>query len=110
MKNTNNNLTPNTGSNLDKKLFEYVTTRKISLPEKWRTVKLEEEVNELIEAMNSDDLKHIKEEIADVIFVLCSIARLYGFTIEEALDMKIKKDKDRGYRGQKFDINGRLIK
>ncbi|QGA55189.1 nucleotide pyrophosphohydrolase [Sulfolobus sp. E5-1-F] len=51
---------------------------------------LVEEVGELAEALLSDNLDSIEEELADVIAWTVSIANLKGIDIEEALKKKYK--------------------
>ena len=51
---------------------------------------LEEEKNELIEAIKEGNLEHISEEIADVIIITTGIANLQNIDLEKALKTKMK--------------------
>ncbi len=53
--------------------------------------KLDEEITELREAINTNDKKEIAEEIGDSIFTLVNMSRLAGITAEEALTKATEK-------------------
>jgi MazG family protein len=57
----------------------------------WVVKKLDEEINELHEAMANGDQKAIEEEIGDTIFTLVNISRLAGIVAEEALQKTTEK-------------------
>ena len=54
-------------------------------------LKLEEEMNELKEAIENEDKENIFEEAGDVLFVLANVANKAGFNIEQALEASNKK-------------------
>ena len=54
-------------------------------------LKLEEEIEEVREAVREGDLSHIEEEIGDMIFAVINIARKLKVDPEEALNRTIKK-------------------
>ena len=45
-----------------------------------------EEVNELIKAINSDNIENIAKELADVLYVVYGTAASYGIDIDEVFD------------------------
>jgi tetrapyrrole methylase family protein / MazG family protein len=53
--------------------------------------KMDEEIEELREALSLEDRRRIREEIGDLLFVLVNIARFLRINPEEALDKTIKK-------------------
>ena len=57
--------------------------------------KLNEEINELQEAINSDELDKIKDEIGDVIFTIVNLSRSYNLNPEEILIENNEKFKKR---------------
>lgn len=50
-----------------------------------------EEVGELAEAVRKRDLKNIEEELADVLFMVLSLANYFGVDVEERLIEKYIK-------------------
>ena len=68
-------------------------------------LKLEEEIEEVREAVREGDLSHIEEEIGDMIFAVINIARKLKVDPEEALNRTIKKfDKRFRYIEKNIDI------
>lgn len=68
-------------------------------------LKLEEEIEEVREAVKEGDLSHIEEEIGDMIFAVINIARKLKVDPEEALNRTIKKfDKRFRYIEKNTDI------
>lgn len=57
--------------------------------------KLNEEINELKEAINSDELDRIKDEIGDVIFTIVNLSRSFNLNPEEILIENTEKFKKR---------------
>ena len=56
---------------------------------KWKTYAwLIEEIGELSEALRQDDHERLREEIADVIAWLTSLANILGIDLEEAINEK----------------------
>jgi tetrapyrrole methylase family protein/MazG family protein len=53
--------------------------------------KMDEEMEELREALSLQNRRRIREEIGDLLFVLVNIARFLRINPEEALDKTIKK-------------------
>ncbi len=69
-------------------------------------LKLEEEIEEVREAVKEKDLSHIEEEIGDMIFAVINIARKLKVDPEEALNSTIKKfDKRFRYIEKNTDIS-----
>lgn len=58
-------------------------------------IKIEEEVQEFIEATKLGTLKEIKEELADIILTCMNTGRHFGFDIEWELKNKIEINKNR---------------
>lgn len=58
-------------------------------------IKIEEEVQEFIEATQVGTLKEIKEELADIVLTCLNTARHFGFDIELELNKKIEINKNR---------------
>ena len=67
-------------------------------------LKLEEEMNELKEALQSDDTAHQEEELGDVLFCLVNFARMKGLNSEEAL-RKANKKFEKRFSGMEKDLN-----
>ena len=68
-------------------------------------LKLEEEIEEVREAVKEGDVSHIEEEIGDMIFAVINIARKLKVDPEEALNRTIKKfDKRFRYIEKNTDI------
>jgi len=63
--------------------------------------KIDEEVNEFKEAVESGTLKEIGEELADVILTALNTGRHFGFNIENELKNKIEINKQRANETQK---------
>lgn len=90
-------------SHIRAKLEEYVLSRGIPMPVYYNGSKITEEAGELREALQAHlsapseaTLAHLKEEVADVTIVAAVAAYQFFFTVEEALEAKIAKDKARG--------------
>lgn len=58
-------------------------------------MKIEEEVQEFIEATQVGTLKEIKEELADIVLTCLNTAKHFGFDIELELNKKIEINKNR---------------
>jgi len=58
-------------------------------------MKIEEEVQEFIEATQVGTLEEIKEELADIILTCLNTAKHFGFDIESELNKKIEINKNR---------------
>lgn len=58
--------------------------------------KLVEELNELLEALHTDNKKNIIEELVDLKEILETIRELNGISLEEFLDASIKKREEKG--------------
>lgn len=94
---------PQTKSWMGRKLIEYVEARGISMPFYRRGSKILEEAEELVEALGEflekpNSLKrrrHLMEEVADVAFTAAVAARQGSFSVEEAIEWKIAKDRGR---------------
>lgn len=90
-------------SPIEDKLEEYVNTRGIPMPFYTSGKKIIEEAGEARDALQDwladptdANLAHLMEEVADLTIVAAVAARQAGFTVEQALDAKIKKDSGRG--------------
>lgn len=57
--------------------------------------RLEDEVEELKTGIANDDVKNMEEEIGDMLFILCDIAKQKGIKIEGALNKANKKNINR---------------
>ncbi len=53
--------------------------------------KIEEELAETREALESGDVAHLKEELGDLLFATVNLSRFQGINAEEALDAAVKK-------------------
>lgn len=62
-------------------------------------VKLREETDELIEALQGDDFMHTQHEIGDVGIVLARYAKQLGTSVEFCIDLKTLKDTGRNKNG-----------
>lgn len=58
-------------------------------------MKIEEEVQEFIEATQVGTLKEMKEELADIVLTCLNTAKHFGFDIELELNKKIEINKKR---------------
>ena len=61
-------------------------------------------MNELKEALQSDDTAHQEEELGDVLFCLVNFARMKGLNSEEAL-RKANKKFEKRFSGMEKDLN-----
>jgi phosphoribosyl-ATP pyrophosphohydrolase len=63
-----------------------------------QAIKTSEEVNELLDAINRDDKKAIKDAVGDIFVTLLMQCAIQGFTATEALEEAYNQIKDRkGY-------------
>lgn len=63
-----------------------------------QAIKTSEEVNELLDAINKDDKKAIKDAVGDIFVTLLMQCAIQGFTATEALAAAYQQIKDRkGY-------------
>lgn len=83
-------------------LHRYVKLRGVRWTRYSKTSKFEEEYLELLEAIqdyesnpSDKNFRHLKEESADVLFCLLGISEKNNFDLSDAVELKIKKDKDR---------------
>lgn len=83
-------------------LKRYAQLRGVKSKRYRKPKKLREETRELIEAMRLHKKRrsmkskmHLMEEVADVQWCLTAIADEAGFTVEDALDLKILRDRGR---------------
>jgi NTP pyrophosphatase (non-canonical NTP hydrolase) len=90
------------------KLEEYLQTRGMAMPYYRRGSKITEEAGELVEALQDylkkpspKNLRHFKEEVADVVIVAAIAAQVGNFSVEEALEWKIEKDRGRGHKSRR---------
>lgn len=68
---------------------------------KFQLIKLDEELGEVIEAVDEDNLQHIIEEIGDMIVVLTIMCEMYKITIPQCAEVAYKKIKNR--KGKMID-------
>jgi ATP diphosphatase len=72
-------------------------------------VKLEEELDELKEAVDEADKAHMEEELGDVLFCVVNYARMMGINSEEAL-RKANDKFNRRFRGLEDDLKAQGTK
>lgn len=84
------------------RLHHYLEERGVRVSHFHTRGKIREETDELLEAIKKHrkkdtqkTLEHVMEETADVVWALASNAEKYGFTLEEALELKTRKDRGR---------------
>lgn len=77
-------------------LTRYVTTRGIDMPHYNTGSKIIEEAYELQEAVQLKDKTKVMEEAFDVFITALVAAHQFGFSLEEAAEVKINKDRGRG--------------
>lgn len=77
-------------------LTRYIETREIKMPVYHNGSKIIEEAYELQEAVLNKDRERVMEESFDVFITALVAAHQFGFTLEEAAELKIEKDKGRG--------------
>jgi len=77
----------------------YADVRGIKPKRYSKVKKLKEETHELVDAikdhkksMTMNTKTRVMEETADVVWCLTAISEKYGFTIDEALDLKTARD------------------
>lgn len=61
-------------------------------------LRCEEEFNELMSAVFSDDTEAALEECADVYIVLCQVAEALGHSLQEAVDSKMATNRARKWK------------
>jgi phosphoribosyl-ATP pyrophosphohydrolase len=78
-------------------LEEYLTARRLPRPSGTSARKVAEEAIELVEACSGSapDIEQVAHELADVVLAATVVAENYGFTVEDAIRMKIAHDTDR---------------
>jgi NTP pyrophosphatase (non-canonical NTP hydrolase) len=86
---------------LETQMKRYYRVRGLKLSDRERPngVKLREETEELVEALQGDDHLHTQHEIGDVAIVLARYAKQLGTTVEECIALKTVKDKGRNKNG-----------
>lgn len=86
---------------LEEQMKRYYRARGLKLGDRERPngVKLREETDELIEALQEGDDLHTKHEIGDVAIVLARYAKQLDTTVEECIRLKTVKDRGRDKRG-----------
>ena len=52
---------------------------------------LNDEIEELKSELEVNNVERIKEELGDVVFVLCNLANQYGINLDESLDYSTKE-------------------
>ena len=80
---------------LIKKNYESIVARGLISPSTSISdfvMKLEEEVQEFIDAIDKGEITGIKEELSDVILVCLNFAHHYGWDIESELFKKVAKN------------------
>ena len=70
-------------------------------------LKVEEEMNELQQAVRNNDIKETEEEFGDVLFSLVNYARFLNIDAENALEQTNKKFINRFTRMEAIAKNGR---
>jgi phosphoribosyl-ATP pyrophosphohydrolase len=81
-------------------LDEYLAARGLERPSPAGARKVAEEAIELVEVCSAavEDTKQVAHELADVVLAAAVVAEHYGFTVEDAIRMKIEYDTDRERR------------
>lgn len=87
---------------LNKYLHDYARLRGVRWSRYSKPSKLRKEHEELVEALlayennpSAQNLQHLKEESADVLFCLLGISEKAGFDLNDAVEHKTKKDRGR---------------
>lgn len=83
-------------------LHRYVKLRGVRWNRYSKVSKFEEECLEFLEAVrdfendpSDKNLRHLKEESADVLFCLLGVSEKHGYDLSDAVELKIRKDKGR---------------
>ena len=58
-----------------------------------------EDAYELVDAIESEDVQHFKEELGDVLFYTVALANIFGGNLRKVMEMNMAKLDDREQRG-----------